>query len=245
MINISNLHKSFENLQVLKDINIKVKKGEVIAIIGPSGSGKSTMLRCLNYLEIPDKGTIQIGSVKVDTEKKNKKDILELRKNTAMVFQNYNLFKNKTALENVAESLIVTKKMKKDDAHKVAYDLLSQVGLSDRVNSYPSQLSGGQQQRISIARALAVNPNVILFDEPTSALDPELVGEVLSVIRELAKRNMTMIIVTHEMSFARDVADRVVFMVDGSIVEEGKPEDIFNNPKEERTKKFLKQIIER
>lgn len=245
MININNLHKSFGSLHVLKGINLEIEKGEVIAVIGPSGSGKSTMLRCLNYLETPDKGTIAIGSSKVNAEKKNKKDILSLRKNTAMVFQNYNLFKNKTALENITEALIVTKNMKKAEAEKIAYDLLGQVGLSDKANNYPSALSGGQQQRVSIARALAVNPNVILFDEPTSALDPELVGEVLNVIRELAKKHMTMIIVTHEMSFARDVADRVIFMADGNIIEEGKPQDIFNNPKEERTRKFLNQVIER
>lgn len=245
MLKINNLHKRFDDLEVLKGIDLEVRKGEVVVVIGPSGSGKSTLLRCLNYLEIPEKGIIEINKVNVDVEKSNKKNIRSLRQETAMVFQNYNLFKNKSVLENITEALVVVKNMTKDEAEKVAERLLKQVGLIDKKNNYPSTLSGGQQQRVSIARAMALNPQVILFDEPTSALDPELVGEVLSVIRELANNHMTMLIVTHEMSFARDVADRVIFMDEGKIVEQGKPEDIFTKPKHERTRKFLNQIIEK
>lgn len=243
MIKVQNLHKQFGDLQVLKGIDLKVKKGEVVVVIGPSGSGKSTLLRCLNYLEMPEKGKIDIDSISVDAENISSKDIHNLRRNTAMVFQNYNLFKNKTALENITEALIVVRKMKKEEAVDIARELLAQVGLSDKENSYPSTLSGGQQQRVGIARAMGIDPKVILFDEPTSALDPELVGEVLSVIRKLAKKHMTMIIVTHEMNFAKDVADRVIFMDEGYIVEEGRPEEVFVNPQNDRTKKFLKQII--
>lgn len=243
MIDIKNVKKSFNNLEVLKGINLSVEKGEVVVIIGPSGSGKSTFLRCMNYLETPDEGIIQIGEVSVNASAAKKEDIKNLRKSTAMVFQSYNLFKNKTALENIAEPLIINKKINKNEAIEKAEELLKIVGLHDKRNNYPSTLSGGQQQRIGIARAMAVNPEVILFDEPTSALDPELVGEVLNVIRDLAKKHMTMIIVTHEMAFAREVADRVIFMDKGDIIEEGTPQDIFTSPKEERTKKFLNQII--
>lgn len=245
MIKIKNLYKRFGNLEVLKGIDLEINKGEVVVIIGPSGSGKSTFLRCLNYLEMPQKGSIQIDDVVVDAETVNKKDKVDLRRTTAMVFQNYNLFKNKTALENITESLMIVKKIKKEDAEILGGKLLSQVGLSDKKDNYPASLSGGQQQRVGIARAMAINPQVILFDEPTSALDPELVGEVLNVIRELAKKDRTMIIVTHEMGFAKEVADRVIFMDNGSIIEEGPPEEIFVNPKNERTRKFLKQIIEK
>lgn len=243
MINIKNLRKSFNNLDVLKGIDLSIKKGEVVVIIGPSGSGKSTFLRCINYLETPNEGLIEIGAVSVNASNPAKDGIKMLRKSTAMVFQNYNLFKNKTALENIMEPLVATKKMNKNEAIEKAEELLRVVGLYDKKLNYPSTLSGGQQQRIGIARAMAVNPEVILFDEPTSALDPELVGEVLNVIRDLAKKHMTMIIVTHEMAFAREVADRVIFMDKGDIIEEGSPEDIFTNPKEERTRKFLNQII--
>jgi len=243
MINIKNLRKSFNNLDVLKGIDLSIKKGEVVVIIGPSGSGKSTFLRCINYLETPNEGLIEIGDVSVNASNPAKDGIKMLRKSTAMVFQNYNLFKNKTALENIMEPLVATKKMNKNEAIEKAEELLRVVGLYDKKTNYPSTLSGGQQQRIGIARAMAVNPEVILFDEPTSALDPELVGEVLNVIRDLAKKHMTMIIVTHEMAFAREVADRVIFMDKGDIIEEGSPEDIFTNPKEERTRKFLNQII--
>ena len=243
MINIKNLKKSFNNLEVLKGVDLSVEKGEVVVIIGPSGSGKSTFLRCINYLETPDEGNIQIGDISVNALAAKKEDVKKLRNSTAMVFQNYNLFKNKTALENIIEPLIVNKKINKKEAEEKAEELITIVGLQDKKNNYPSTLSGGQQQRIGIARAMAVNPEVILFDEPTSALDPELVGEVLNVIRDLAKKHMTMIIVTHEMAFAREVADRVIFMDKGNVIEVGTPQDIFTKPKEERTKKFLNQII--
>lgn len=245
MIKVKNLHKKFGDLQVLKGIDLSVKKGEVVVIIGPSGSGKSTLLRCLNYLEKPEKGIIQIDHILVDAQKVHKQDINTLRKATAMVFQNYHLFKNKTALENITEALMVVKNIKKEQANKIGEKLLHQVGLLEKKNNYPSTLSGGQQQRVSIARAMALNPKVMLFDEPTSALDPELVGEVLSVIRNLAKAHMTMLIVTHEMSFAKEVADRIIFMDDGHIIEEGTPKELFIKPKHERTKKFLKQILEK
>lgn len=241
MIKITNLHKAFNDLTVLNGIDIEVKNGEVIAIIGPSGSGKSTLLRCLNLLEKPDEGLIEIGDVKLDAKKYGRKEVHLLRQQTAMVFQNYNLFRNKTVLENVIESLIVTKKMKFNDAKKIGDQLLNQVGLSDKADKYPVTLSGGQQQRVSIARALAVNPHAILLDEPTSALDPELVSEVLQVIRSIAENQTTMIIVTHEMDFAREVADKVIFMADGNIVEQGTPDQIFNNSKNPRTRRFLKQ----
>lgn len=243
MLKINNLHKKFENLKVLKGIDLEVKKGEVVVIIGPSGSGKSTLLRCLNYLEAPQKGSIEISGIKIDAEKINRNDIQRLRRSSAMVFQNHNLFKNRTALENITEALLVVKKTSKNESEKIGEKLLEQVGLKDKRDSYPSTLSGGQQQRVSIARAMALSPQVILFDEPTSALDPELVGEVLNVIRELARNHMTMLIVTHEMGFAREVADRVIFMDEGCIVEQGKPEDIFTSTKHDRTKKFLNQII--
>ncbi|MGE5627379.1 MAG: amino acid ABC transporter ATP-binding protein [Solirubrobacterales bacterium] len=245
MIKIKNLRKKFGNLEVLKNIDLEVKKGEVVVIIGPSGSGKSTFLRCINYLESPDDGLIEIDDIVVNAAKPSKDGIHKLRKSTAMVFQSYNLFKNKTALENITEPLISVQKNNRDDAVKKAEELLNTVGLIDKRNNYPSSLSGGQQQRIGIARAMAVNPKVILFDEPTSALDPELVGDVLSSIRDLAEKHMTMIIVTHEMAFASEVADRVVFMDGGLIVEQGTPEEIFKNAKEERTRKFLKQIVEK
>lgn len=239
MIKIEGLSKGFKNLQVLKCVNLEVNKGEIVAIIGPSGSGKSTFLRCMNYLEKPDGGTIQVGEAFMDAAEVKKKDVLKLRKQSAMVFQSYNLFKNKTALENVTEGLIATKKASKAEAVERAEELLKLVGLYEKRNNYPSALSGGQQQRVSIARAMALNPEVILFDEPTSALDPELVQEVLNAIKALAEKHMTMIIVTHEMAFAREVADRVVFMDGGVVVEQGTPEEIFDAPKDERTRKFL------
>ncbi|WP_338595195.1 amino acid ABC transporter ATP-binding protein [Clostridium baratii] len=243
MIKVSNLKKQFNGIDVLKDISIDVKPGEVVVILGPSGSGKSTFLRCLNYLEKPDGGTIEIGDAKIVAPKVSKKDIHNLRKQSAMVFQHYNLFNNKTVLQNVTEALIVVKKLNKDEANKIALDALKKVGMLDKKDVYPRTLSGGQMQRVSIARAMAINPNVILFDEPTSALDPELVSEVLSVIKDLAKENRTMIIVTHEMSFAKDVGDRIIFMADGLVVEEGTPDEIFNNPKHDRTKQFLNRFI--
>lgn len=239
MIKVENLHKSFKGTEVLKGINLEINQSEVVAILGPSGTGKSTLLRCLNYLVEPTKGKIMIGDVKVDVEKATKKDITNLRKHTSMVFQNYNLFKNKTALENVMEALIVVHKKSNKEAREISLKLIDKVGMLDRKDFYPSKLSGGQQQRIGIARAMAVNPNVILFDEPTSALDPELVGEVLSVIKSLAKEGITMLIVTHEINFAKEVADKIIFMDNGVIAEEGTPDEIFNNPKNERTAKFL------
>ncbi|WP_209796386.1 amino acid ABC transporter ATP-binding protein [Clostridium moniliforme] len=243
MIEINGLKKSFKNLQVLKDINIKVNTGEVVVILGPSGSGKSTLLRCLNYLETPDAGEIQIGEVKVNTKNISKKEISNLRKQSAMVFQHYNLFNNKTVLENVTEALIVVKKLNKEKAIEIAMEALKKVGMEEKINFYPNTLSGGQKQRVSIARAIAINPNVILFDEPTSALDPELVTEVLSVIKNLAKEHRTMIIVTHEMSFAKEVGDKIIFMADGVVVEDGTPDEIFNSPKNERTKQFLNRFV--
>jgi putative amino-acid transport system ATP-binding protein len=242
MIKITNLHKRFNDLVVLNGIDIEVNRGEVLAIIGPSGSGKSTLLRCLNLLEKPDEGFIEIGEVKLNAKKHTRKEAHLLRQQTAMVFQNYNLFRNKTAFQNVIESLITTKKMSASEASKIGMDLLAQVGLSEKANNYPVTLSGGQQQRVSIARALAVNPHAILFDEPTSSLDPELVAEVLQVIHSIAKRHTTMIIVTHEMAFAREVADKVIFMADGNIVEQGTSDQIFDNPQNPRTKLFLKQL---
>ncbi|ADM69915.1 L-cystine import ATP-binding protein TcyN [Paenibacillus polymyxa E681] len=242
MIRLQNITKSFGKHEVLKGIDLTVNKGEVVVILGPSGSGKTTLLRCINYLEKPNDGEVSIGDFTVNCKRPAKKNVLALRQKTAMVFQQYNLFKHKTALENVMEGLVVVRKVKQEEAKKISIEVLEKVGLGEKLNHYPSQLSGGQQQRVGIARALALNPEVILFDEPTSALDPELVGEVLSVIRKIAKEGITMIVVTHEMGFARDVSNHVVFMDGGHIIEEGTPDDIFNHPKEERTKQFLKRI---
>jgi L-cystine transport system ATP-binding protein len=242
MIILKEIKKSFNNLAVLKGINLKINRGEVVTILGPSGSGKTTLLRCLNFLERPETGIVQIGNTQVNTVKATKKEMLSIRKQSAMVFQHYNLFAHKTVIENVMEGLIVAKKVKKKDARVLSEQVLEKVGLSDKLHFYPSQLSGGQQQRVGIARALALNPEVILFDEPTSALDPELVGEVLSVIKEIAQEGITMVVVTHEMSFAREVSDRVLFMDGGVIVEEGTPLEIFHAPKEERTRRFLQRI---
>lgn len=243
MIKIENLSKKFKDNEVLKDINVEVKKGEVVVILGPSGSGKSTFLRCLNYLETPDNGLITIGDISIDAKTAKSKEINNLRKQSAMVFQSYNLFYNRTVLENVTEALIVVKGMKKQEAQDIGIEMLEKVGLKDKIDAYPKTLSGGQKQRVSIARAMAINPQVILFDEPTSALDPELVSEVLAVIKGLAKEHRTMIIVTHEMSFAKDVGDRIIFMEDGFVVEEGSSNDIFTNPKQDRTREFLKKFI--
>lgn len=242
MIEISNLHKKFGKNEVLKGIDIQINRGDVISILGPSGSGKTTLLRCLNYLERPDEGIITIDDVMIDANKVHKKDIYHLRKKSAMVFQSYNLFQHKTVLENVMEGLVVVQKINVKKAREIALEMLEKVGLAQKIDAYPLQLSGGQQQRVGIARALALNPEVILFDEPTSALDPELVGEVLDVIRKISREGITMIIVTHEMNFAREVSNRVVFMDGGVVVEEGAPYDIFTAPKEQRTKKFLKRM---
>ena len=237
MIKIENLHKNFGKLEVLKGIDLEVKKGEIVVIIGSSGTGKSTLLRCLNYLEKPEEGKITIGDITVDAKTCDKKQVNELRKHSAMIFQNYNLFLNKNVLQNVMEPLVTAKKMNKNE---VAKYYLEQVGMSDKLKQYPATLSGGQQQRVAIARSLAVQPNVLLFDEPTSALDPEWVLEVLEVIRDLAKQHFTMIIVTHEMQFAKEVASRVIFMEKGVVVEEGTPEEVLENPKNSRTRAFLR-----
>lgn len=243
MIKIENLHKSFGNLHVLKGVNFQAETGEVVAIIGPSGMGKSTFLRCMNFLEYPDEGVIEINHICVDSTKQNEKTIKELRMKTSMVFQNYNLFKNKTVLENVMLPMVSVRKLEKDIAEKEALSYLEQVELLDKIHEYPSRLSGGQQQRVGIARAMAVNPEVILFDEPTSSLDPELVTGILDIIRKLASNHKrTLIIVTHEMRFAQEVADRVLFMDEGIILEEGPPEVIFKHPKHSRTKQFLEQL---
>ena len=242
MIRLTGIRKSFGKDDVLRGISLEVNKGEVVAIIGPSGSGKTTLLRCINFLERPDAGEIRISDLHVNCSKASKKEIHALRRKTAMVFQQYNLFRHKTALENVMEGLVVVRKMPKDAARERGVRLLEKVGLGDKLDAYPSRLSGGQQQRVGIARALAMEPEVILFDEPTSALDPELVGEVLAVIRRIAEEGITMIIVTHELGFAQDVASRVVFMDGGAIVEEGTPAELFARPKEERTKQFLRGL---
>lgn len=240
MIQIKHLSKSFGQLQVLKDIDLDIQKNEVVVLIGASGSGKSTMLRCLNFLETIDSGEITLNEEKVDLKKTN---LNKVREKVGMVFQHFNLFPHKTVLENVIEAPIYVKKQKKQAAVQKAMQLLQKVGLEDKANHYPDQLSGGQKQRVAIARALAMEPEVMLFDEPTSALDPELVGEVLQVMKDLAKEGMTMVIVTHEMGFAREVADRVLMFAEGKIVEEGHPDEFFNQPKHERTQKFLKQIL--
>lgn len=243
MIQLKNIHKQFKQNLVLKGIDLEVNKGDVVAIIGPSGSGKTTLLRCMNYLERPDEGEIHIGGYTLNGKNPSKRDILTLRRKTAMVFQHYNLFKNKTVVENVMEGLIVSQKKSKDDAREISLTLLEKVGLAEKVNEYPSQLSGGQQQRVGIARALALNPSVILFDEPTSALDPEMVGEVLAIIKQIASEGITMVIVTHEIDFARDVANRIVFMDGGVIVEQGHPQAVLVNPKHDRLKQFLKRLV--
>lgn len=242
MLEIKNIHKSFGALEVLKGVDISVEKGDVVAILGPSGSGKTTLLRCINFLETADRGDMIFDGESFDMGRMSRKDIARIRKKTAFVFQNYNLFSNKTALQNVTEGLIVARKMPKAQAVEIGKRALDKVGLSDRYDYYPIQLSGGQQQRVAIARALATDPEIIYFDEPTSALDPELIGEVLSVMRQLAGEGMTMLVVTHEMGFARNVSSKVVFMEDGVVVESRPSKDFFENPNEERTRAFLRTI---
>ncbi|MFT9846366.1 amino acid ABC transporter ATP-binding protein [Aneurinibacillus sp. REN35] len=250
MIRVEGIKKSFHNNDVLKGISTHIKKGETVVIIGPSGSGKSTLLRTINFLEIPDEGDIFIDGKKIHFDKKSKKrkndaEICQVRAETGMVFQNFNLFQHMTVLQNIIEGPVSVKKMEKEKAVHIAKELLEKVGLASKEHSYPSELSGGQQQRIAIARALAMQPKAILFDEPTSALDPELVGEVLQVMRNLANEGMTMVIVTHEMDFARGVGDHIIFMDGGFIVEEGPPEDVFDRPKSERLQQFLSKLVER
>lgn len=242
MLDIQNVQKRFGDTEVLRDVSLHVDKGDVIAILGPSGSGKTTLLRCLNFLETADSGKMVFDGETFDLHSASKKDIARLRRKTAFVFQSYNLFANKTALQNVTEGLIIARKMPKDKAEKIGHEMLQRVGLDDRATAYPAELSGGQQQRVAIARALAANPEIIYFDEPTSALDPELTGEVLSVMRDLAHDGMTMLVVTHEMSFARNVSNRVAFMENGVIVEEGASIDVFKRPRQERTRAFLRTL---
>ncbi len=248
VLEVKNLSKSFDHLVVLKDISFNVEEGQVVAIIGPSGSGKSTLLRCINQLEKVSGGTINVCGDEMITSYKNNKpvyasaDVLrQIRLKIGLVFQNFNLFPHMSVLKNVTEAPVCVLKKSKDEAVKTATELLGKMGLKDKAKSYPCELSGGQQQRVSIARALALNPEVLFFDEPTSALDPELTGEILKVIKELAKEKMTMVIVTHEMAFARDVADKVIFMDDGVIVEEGTPQEVFSDTQNDRTKQFLKR----
>ena len=245
MLQIRNLRKSFGDLQVLKSIDLDVNKGDVVAILGPSGSGKTTMLRCLNFLEKSDGGTMLFDDKRVDLARVTHAEANALRRRTGFVFQNYNLFANKTALQNVTEGLIVARKMPRRQAEEIAHAALVKVGMDDRADYYPSQLSGGQQQRVAIARAMAADPEIIYFDEPTSALDPELTGEVLAVMRSLAGEGRTMLVVTHEMDFARHAANRVVFMEQGVIVEQNTAEAFFNDPQQLRTREFLQTYKQR
>ncbi|ADY55439.1 amino acid ABC transporter ATP-binding protein, PAAT family [Syntrophobotulus glycolicus DSM 8271] len=243
MLEMTNIHKRFGKSEVLKGINLRIEKGDVVVILGASGSGKTTLLRCLNFLEKADEGHARFGDIDVDLKTASKKQVHDIRQKVAFVFQNYNLFHHKTALENVTLGLIVGRKIPKEKAEEIGRKALDKVGLTEKYQVYPAQLSGGQQQRVGIARAVALNPEIILFDEPTSALDPELIGEVLDVMKKLAQEGTTMLVVTHEMSFAQDVANHVIFMDGGVIVEEGSPQDIFRNPQEERTKQFLRRVL--
>ena len=240
MIEVKKLNKSFGDLHVLKDISLSIKNKEVVCLIGASGSGKSTLLRCLNFLELKDSGSIAIDSKEIDIKKDN---LNKVRQKVGMVFQHFHLFPHMTVLENIIEAPMQVAKLSKAEAEERAHDLLKKVGLEDKIHVYPEKLSGGQKQRVAIARALAMKPDVMLFDEPTSALDPELVGEVLRTMKQLAQEGMTMVVVTHEMGFAQEVADRVIYLHDGRIVEEGEPDEVFNNPKNERTKEFLDAVL--
>ena len=243
MVELKNIEKSFGDNHVLKGVSTGIKKGEVVVILGPSGSGKTTLLRTINFLDSADKGDICVGGTVVHAKKHTKAQVLELRRKTAMVFQNYNLFANKTVLENVMEGLVIVKKFKKSEAEAMSREMIDKVGLQGKYDSYPSQMSGGQQQRAGIARALILDPDVILFDEPTSALDPEMVGEVLNVMKDLARTGLTMIIVTHEMAFARDVSTRTIFMDSGYVAEDAAPAELFTNPKNPRTREFLSRYL--
>lgn len=242
MIKLQNIHKQFGDTEVLKGIDLEISQGEIIVIIGSSGTGKSTLLRCVNFLEQADQGTISIDDIKVDTQKHTKAEVLALRRKTGFVFQNYALFAHQTARQNIAEGLITVRGWKKQQAHEKAQQILDDIGLGEKTDSYPAALSGGQQQRVGIGRAMALQPELLLFDEPTSALDPEWVGEVLNLMKKLANQHQTMLVVTHEMQFAREVADRVIFMADGHIVEQGSPQDIFGNPQDPKLKKFLNKV---
>jgi L-cystine transport system ATP-binding protein len=244
MLTVTNLRKSFGKNEVLKGLSLEAKKGEIVVILGPSGSGKSTLLRCINFLEIPDEGVVEINGNVLNAKNRNKRsNILNLTRQTAMVFQNYNLFKNKTVIENITVPLTIVKKISKEEASETAMINLEKVGLLDKINEFPGFLSGGQQQRVGIARALALNPSIILFDEPTSSLDPELVGEVLTSMRTVAKLGITMIVVTHEISFANDIAHKVIFIDNGLIVEQGPPQNVLVHPKEKRTRQFMDCIL--
>lgn len=243
MLEVSEVHKSFGKNDVLKGVHIQVNKGDVVVILGPSGSGKTTLLRCINFLEKADQGTLTLHDTSLQLNTASKKEIHNIRQKVAFVFQNYNLFHHKTALENVTEGLIVGRKIPKKEAEQIGKDALNKVGLSDKYEAYPNQLSGGQQQRVGIARAVALSPDIILFDEPTSALDPELVEEVLNVMKSIAEEGTTMIVVTHEMSFAKDVANKIIFMDGGVVVEEGRADELFKRPKKERTRQFLRRVL--
>jgi cystine transport system ATP-binding protein/L-cystine transport system ATP-binding protein len=242
MIKIKNLHKKFGSLDVLKGLDLEVNKGDVIAVIGPSGSGKTTLLRCMNFLEKADGGELEFDGETFEFNKLTGKQINKIRRKTGFVFQDYNLFRNKTALQNVTEGLITARKMKKTDAVKRGMEMLAKVGLSDKADAYPHQMSGGQQQRTAIARALAASPEIIYFDEPTSALDPQLTGEVLQVMKKLAEEGMTMLVVTHEMNFARNVSNRVVFMEDGKIIEQSSSKEFFDSPKSPKVHDFINSL---
>ena len=243
MLKVENVQKSFGDHQVLKGISLEVNKGDVIAILGPSGSGKTTLLRCINFLERADEGTLTLDGRSVDMHRAKKDEIVALRRKTAFVFQNYNLFLNKTVLQNVTLGLTSGRKMNKTEAKEIARDALEKVGMLEKEDAYPISLSGGQQQRVAIARGMATRPEIIYFDEPTSALDPELIGEVLAVMRQLAREGMTMLVVTHEMEFARNVSNQIIFMDGGQVIEAGPTEAFFSNPKEERSRSFIRSIL--
>ena len=243
MLEARDVHKMFDNTEILKGVGLSVDQGDVVAILGPSGSGKTTFLRCLNFLERADSGTLIFDGISYDMHGASRKDIAAVRQKTAFVFQNYNLFLNKTVLQNVTQGLIYGSGMKKHEAEEIAVKVLERVGMADKLDRYPAQISGGQQQRVAIARGLANNPEIIFFDEPTSALDPELIGEVLQVMRQLAEDGMTMLVVTHEMEFARNVSNKVIFMDDGAIIEAAPSHEFFEAPKMERSREFIRSIL--